>query len=354
MSPRQSRIGSSLLLLGASMAIALLIAEAVLRVGFPHFGPGRVDGSNPFWQPDARLGWVHRPSSEGRFAARGIDVAVRINSRGLRGPEHEARPAGQRILLVGDSFAWGWGVEEPEGVAWRLADGLSGWEVINAGTAGYSTDQEYLWYLEEGARYQADVVVLLFCQNDFRGNVRTELYGYPKPRLVPEEGDLRLANVPVPERARWQRLRSWAKRSSHLVHALAAGRTALHTRAAGMPLDTRQLPLGPDESQATRAILTRFAAAVAADGRAFVWALVPTSDDRVSWLRALGGELGVPVIDLGPAFARAEAAGESLTLPYDPHWSAAGHAVASEALLAGLRPLLSAPAAAPSQSGSPR
>lgn len=354
MSRRQSRIGSSLLLLGASVAVALLLAEVVLRIGFPRFGPAHADGSNPFWQPDPRLGWVHRPSSEGRFAARGVEVAVRINSRGLRGPEHTAKPDGQRILLLGDSFAWGWGVEEHEGVARRMADGLPGWEVLNAGTAGYSTDQEFLWYLEEGRRYQADVVVLLFCENDFRGNARAEFYGYPKPRLISEDGELRVTNVPVPERPRRQRVRSWAKRSSYLVHALAAGRAPLRTRVAGRRLGAPQHPLGPDETQATRAILKRLAAEVAADGRSFVWALVPTSADRAAWLRALGGELGVLVVDLGPAFARAAAAGESLVLPYDRHWSPAGHAVASEALLEELRPLLPALAAGPPQPGSPR
>lgn len=112
--------------------------------------------------------------------------------------------------------------------------------------------------------------------------------------------------------------------------------------------------LAPEEAEATRAILTRFAVEVAADGRGFVWALVPTTEDRASWVRALGDELGVPVVDLAPAFAQGGATSGSLSLPYDPHWSPAGHALAARALLAELRPLLSDPGAEPSPPASPR
>lgn len=196
------------MLLGVSAVVALILAETVLRIGFPRFGPARGDMADPFWQPDARLGWVHRPETEGRFVAPGFDVAVRINSHGLRGPEYEAGPGRPRILLMGDSFAWGWGVEEHQTLAGRLGEGLPGWDVLNAATAGYSTDQQLLWYIDERARFEAELVVLLFCENDFSGNARTVMYGFPKPLFVFEDEALRLTNVPVPELSRRKRIRS--------------------------------------------------------------------------------------------------------------------------------------------------
>ena len=48
---------------------------------------------------------------------------------------------------------------------------------MNGGTAGYSTDQEMLFYETEGHRYQPRVVVLFFYYNDVVYNDRQEFFG---------------------------------------------------------------------------------------------------------------------------------------------------------------------------------
>jgi hypothetical protein len=73
-------------------------------------------------------------------------------------------------------------------------------EVINGGTTGYSTDQEYLFYAHEGRKYAPQVVVLFFHYNDILYNALDRYYRLPKPRLVKtDDGGVRLENDPVPQ-----------------------------------------------------------------------------------------------------------------------------------------------------------
>jgi lysophospholipase L1-like esterase len=105
----------------------------------------------------------------------------------------------ERILVLGDSFTWGYGVEESERFSQVLEKSLNV-EVINAGVSGYSTDQELLWYRSEGIKYDSDLVILELAGNDVGDNdhnlVSTVYY---KPRFVLEDGQLILKGYPVPE-----------------------------------------------------------------------------------------------------------------------------------------------------------
>src|SRR5215216_2242415 len=154
-----------------------------------------------FWKYDSLLGWAHQPGQEGILETPQFRTVVRINESGLRDPEHsyERQNDIERILVLGDSFAWGYGVEEPERFSQLLEKSL-GVEVINAGVSGYSTDQELLWYKNEGIKYETDLVILVLAGNDVGDNdqqlVNTIYY---KPRFVLEEDQLVLQGYPVPK-----------------------------------------------------------------------------------------------------------------------------------------------------------
>lgn len=101
---------------------------------------------------------------------------VKINSCGMRGPERRiAKPPGTfRIALLGDSFAFGWGVRQEEGFAQRLEDNLNrisrgqpNFEILNLGVPGYSTFQEVAKFVETGLDFKPDAVVVFFIENDF-------------------------------------------------------------------------------------------------------------------------------------------------------------------------------------------
>jgi lysophospholipase L1-like esterase len=133
---------------------------------------------------------------------------VRINEKGLRDHEHsyDRQNDNGRILVLGDSFAWGYGVEESERFSQRLEEALDV-EVINAGVSGYSTDQELLWYRNEGVKYETDLVILVIAGNDVGDNDRQLVNTiYYKPKFVIEEGQLIPTGYPVPKRSLQGRL----------------------------------------------------------------------------------------------------------------------------------------------------
>jgi hypothetical protein len=76
---------------------------------------------------------------------------------------------------------------------------LPGVQVINAGVSGYGTDQEYLYYLDEGHRFRPDLVLLVFYPNDFSENLLVYDNGLISPNFEwADPGGLELSNVPVP------------------------------------------------------------------------------------------------------------------------------------------------------------
>jgi hypothetical protein len=186
-------------LLIISVVFAFLLSEMALRL----IGRGPLFVSaerDRFWKYDSLLGWAHQPGQEGIFESPQFRTSVRINQKGLRDREHsyERTTDTKRILVIGDSFAWGYGVEDSERFSQLLETSMDV-EVINAGVSGYSTDQELLWLRTEGIKYDFDLVILGFTGNDIDDNNRQLVSTiYYKPRFVSDDGQLMLKNYPVP------------------------------------------------------------------------------------------------------------------------------------------------------------
>jgi lysophospholipase L1-like esterase len=117
---------------------------------------------------DPELGHVHRPGRRARL----MGVEVRTNSRGLRDREFslERRPGVRRILMLGDSLTFGWGVPLEDTFSKRIeamyrSDGLAA-EVINSGVGNWNTIQQVRFFETEGVKYEPDIVVLNYFVND--------------------------------------------------------------------------------------------------------------------------------------------------------------------------------------------
>ena len=111
----------------------------------------------------------------------------RINSAGIRDREElvAAKPKGQkRIVCVGDSFTFGWGIREEQNWVRMLEDALrtQGEDVrtVNCGAAGTVCVDEYVHGLvHRFARFDPDAVVLTLCLNDLIGSDGLLVLGPP-------------------------------------------------------------------------------------------------------------------------------------------------------------------------------
>jgi lysophospholipase L1-like esterase len=164
------RLGLALL----SCVVTLGLVEAVLRLA-PAWSRVTIrDGHfvfNPY-RPDGRLAFTLNPGVRIRHVDRDFSVAIAVNALGMRGPERgTAKPPGtRRILLLGDSFAFGWGVEQEEAFGARLerllAPRVGPVEVWSAAVPGWSTDQQYLYLHARGLVLEPDLVLLAVGEND--------------------------------------------------------------------------------------------------------------------------------------------------------------------------------------------
>lgn len=96
-----------------------------------------------------------------------------VNGLGFRDVDHaiRAEPGVRRLLVVGDSYTYGTGIERPEDrFGARLVGGLARetsleWEVLNAGERDTHT-LDHLDFLDRMLVFRPDVVVLLYVFND--------------------------------------------------------------------------------------------------------------------------------------------------------------------------------------------
>jgi len=351
--------------------VMLLLAEGGLRL--LGFHPS-------FRLADPTLGYRFRPHARYRWADEGFSEG-RINAAGWRDRDYtEAKPPGTtRILFCGDSYVEALQVPLDSTFHKRLERMLNAqaapghrFEVMAMGEGGAGTTQEYLMYRKWGARYDPDVVAVLFILNDPGDNWVLDPTDINRPYFHDDGDSLRLDTsfVHTPRFRQLMGQGAWKQRSSLLTLA-AKVRGSLSARLrptrqdAGL-LDPRgwyatwnlQVPPEADSIPAfrlTAKILARFAAEVRSDGRRFVLFAAgmseqqdrdelarmrsdPTFDpDKTDrWLASVGERFDFDVAPLTPAFRSASAAGAppmwfGSTMRHG-HWNGAGHALAAEVM----------------------
>ena len=163
-----------------SFAIVALLVEVALRLLAPHLGVA-VNEKSRFYRFDHELGWA--PIENITWGEKGDDF-VHQNQFGLRGPDDmqlKRTSGGKRTLVLGDSYVWGVGVSQEELFTTAEVHETNE-ELINCGVSGYGTDQEYLFYLLRGQKFDVDQVVVAFTlYNDVENNLAPKQYSYLKP-----------------------------------------------------------------------------------------------------------------------------------------------------------------------------
>jgi hypothetical protein len=274
-------------------------------------------------------------------------VAITIDSNGCRRAGSPPPASAGRILVTGDSFTFGHGVDDGETFSAQLEKTLGDSEVMNAGCVGTGHDQHYLLvraWLEAGGAKRPDQVIWGFSSADFPRNTvgfrrlvdpETGL-DYGKPRFVLRGGKLELTHVPTPEPARVEAaLHEWvaARERTHNGVARFFRRSRAIRVAWDMAVDKmEQMPLA-------RALAVSFVEECKSRQVPLVIVNLPTRRwlntrnplNRLkarltdSLLKELADKHGARVVDCTPAFLAAPDL-DALFIP-DGHYSAAGHAV---------------------------
>lgn len=199
------------LLCGAVLLVqvfALLSAEMILYFA----GIGEEDTSIF----DRELGFRHRNHKRVTWRQEGFSQSY-FGEDGLRTPASVVKAPGvYRIIVLGDSFVEG--LQEPVEFSFdkQLEDQLHAAtgrpiEVLNFGTVGFSTVQEYLLLKQMLPKYKADAVILAYTPRDMAETLETWAPANLKPIgsrpfaiKVPGE-PLKISNLPV---------LNWAEQSS--------------------------------------------------------------------------------------------------------------------------------------------
>ena len=351
MSPPQLRWFVPLL----SLTLGLLLAELLLRVAAPYAPQVELD----IYGRDAAENLRLLPNLDKRHVSRHWDVDIRTNADGWR---DAAEDADAPILGLGDSFAFGWGVEEEEGLYRRLEAEL-GQRILNAAVPGTGpSDQARMLETALAAAHPSLTLAAVFVGNDF---VDVRLGG--AGRFDVAGGLLR-----QPGAAQAGGLRTLAL-ESRLLQLLRALQFRFGTGAAGAAprnwddwmrafAEVHRHDAAPELFEGMSAALDRIHAWCEERESELALIVIPRSwqiDDAelaetLTGLamdraeldldrpqRALldwGRERSVLVIDLLPAFRAAAARTPELRLYHTPdsHWTAEGHALAARVAAAQL------------------
>lgn len=327
---------ANLALIALGLVVALAIAEGLVRVFAPHVRDHVIPGR--MFEIDDQLGWRLRPGVRATHATTLFEVDYRINAAGFRDRDRaKAKPPGtRRILLFGDSQAFGWGMPDAARYSNLIESRGEGIEVVNLGVPGYGLDQEILAYERLAGAWEADEAVLTVSTFTLGRLPFARIYRKEKPRFViGADGALKLESV-EPGSSAWTGFLYAAFGPWYLPYFVesalnaAGGATAAPAQAGpAVPASQRYAP-GPLE----RAMIGRAAAfAESRDQRLTLLVdFAPSLESVRQQYREICAALRVRCIETSLPKER-----ERVALgPRDPHWNAYAHSMVAEQLLAQL------------------
>jgi hypothetical protein len=318
--------------------VALAGAETALRL----FAPQPTGPVQYAWNPE--LGQVQVPHQKGRRTIPGVySYSYTNNSMGIRGTEEYAagrRPGVRRILLLGDSFTYGVGVDDEQTFAVRLERILDSTdaktEVINAGVGGTGTDYALNFFLKAGRPLEPDAVALFFYWNDFGDNAKHSF------RLV-DGIPAGTAHNPVEAKSFTGSIPgyNWLVARSHLANLLkqAAIRWTLGKRESDAvevpPAERMPVQPGQNELDETAGLIRTLHREVERAGAEFLLFYVPTEGEVERYRRGepatepeafLAGVGGTSFHSFTPVLAGSPVSAGELYFT-ERHWTSAAHRI---------------------------
>ncbi len=362
----RDRLARLALAAGATL-LTIVLVEAALRWLAP-------PPPENWIRPDARLHHAQKASFSTRFISPEWNTAVVTNGLGLREVDIEPKRRGTtRILVLGDSYTFGYGVEAAEAYPQVLGALVRGTEppveVINAGIPSYSPTLEVLWLRGVGLALSPDLVVLGFDMSDFQDDLFLEPLvewgedGEPvRVRPSPRPGRLARGykSLLLVRMARFATESAYRRLASGEEFDAPQARELVHNRFALTRDDVPEEEAGPHYRR-TFGWLDRMRTLLAEHQVRFLVFTYPYghqvatdewdsgrlhygfargkvySDEPARRLAAWAAQRQVPYLDLFPAFRTA--ADGTYYFAEDGHFTPKAHRLVAESLLARLREL---------------
>jgi hypothetical protein len=250
------------------------------------------------------------------------------------------------VVVLGDSFTEGWGVEEPARLS-NLLETATGIEHLNFAMAHFGTYQELLAYQQLAIPYEHEMLLVGivptndFLDIDYESALKMSWYEHRyRPYLVGDVPPYRHLDHVEPGWRRWLRLHS------HTFHVVRLALRNQSLRSAG-PAHSRFYQFSEAGARRLEAILEMLVEA--ARGKRIALILIPTATDLRHHTRSPGPDplstrlvrwarnRNVQIVNLLPAMANDMRRAEGFFHPCDFHWSALGNSVAAEYVLRALR-----------------
>jgi len=328
--PRRARVVA---VLGGAF-VALAAAEIALRI--THWGvPDNLDPDFHFMTWKDRDYWTFNPEYPqtqawdgdpyGRLPP-GARITYDVNSRGFRGAELD--PSRPKVVVLGDSFAFGMGVTSQDTFCSRIERALAprfdpAPQLVNTGVPGYGSIEEAERLADLVGDVKPRAVVVVYVPNDpiphpdsvDRADLIEPAAGGQAPRIVRLVGDALRRSSSDRAVEDWYASYYFGERSARW-----------------------------DAAKAALASMKRTATGVGAKFGVVLFPLLHRlSDSPFARIHATVAdacrEIGAPVLDLAPAFAK-ETDRATWVHPADHHPNARAHEIAAEAMAPFVEALL--------------
>lgn len=317
----------------AIFLLAMVGQEWALRFALPDYNPAAhirfIEGKND--RPT--LGEANSKNRQIKNTG-DYNVGINFNRHGLRDVKDVAIGTAQDIYLVGDSYSFGWGVEENQTAA-TVLQGKINRPVFNVSIPGDINEYELL--LDYAGKLGAEVrrvILFITMENDLHDYSQQKP---PAPAAPPPTGRPVLAKIKeylTAHSATYLSVTSWIQRTTWLQSAFVQLGLIAPNLDAARGHEISDIAIATS-AERVRQLASRFdTLIVVAPARSLWWG----SDDNkaaahrihksfVDRLRTTGQRM----IDLKPVFERSEKP-LSLFFTDDPHWRPATHALIAGAL----------------------
>jgi lysophospholipase L1-like esterase len=330
--------------LAISLVVALALAEVgsrmVNEVSLPNF-VNDSGQSQSFFRPDPALGERTEANLHGWFSSPEYRIRIDTNAAGFRMAEElpPAKRSEVRVLVLGDSFTFGMGVEADQTYAAGLerllnANLSTDAEVLNLGVIGYGTLQE-IELLRHYAFLKPDVVIIGFFARDVflaaSGNDLEDNYYFAKKLNTTHDAkgpSQQAMDLPLSRKLRLQLL--WNSNLYRTVELTLGG----YLRRRYTPADA---PVLREEAwRITADALTRLDRELASQQLPCILLWIPAVGTVAQQDHSVAARLNglglkhIQVVDVLDVLRGRE---HDAYFNLDSHWNAKGHELAAQALL---------------------